>query len=100
MTERYLKLKKHLEALETFIASPAYVGYLAAREREIKNLEAALLDCEPLDRAGEIESYKQRGERRCLQQMLLIFEDARADLKDEIEDELESESKARQTKKV
>jgi hypothetical protein len=100
MTEELQRLQKHLEALEAFVASPAHDGYVAARAAEISLLESQIIEDDPIDRKTEIESFKQRGELRCLRQMITIFEDGLIDLKTRIEDELERENVMRSNKKV
>lgn len=86
------KLREHLESLETFFKSSAHVGYVAAREEEVKNLEAAIVAMDPIDRATEIEGFKLRGELRSQQGMISIFEDARVTLKDRIDQMAELEN--------
>jgi hypothetical protein len=98
MTEELMRLEKHREALEAFLASPAHAGYVAARQTEIASLEMQILEDDPVDRKTEIESFKQRGELRCLRQLVTIFEDGLIDLKDRIEEELERENKMRSDK--
>ena len=50
-----------------------------------------ILDIDPVRREDEIEQFKLRGEKRCLEGMLNLFPDALEELKDRIDD-LESEN--------
>lgn len=87
--------KKHLEALEAFLASPAHIGFVAAREHDIRILKDAILAVEPVDRESEIEGFKLRGELRYAEQMVKTFEDARVSLKDRIDEMVERELQER-----
>ena len=68
---------------------PAHAGYLAARRAELGAIERQILEFDPVTREQEIEHFKLRGEKRCLEGMLEVFTGALEQLKDEI-DELES----------
>ena len=46
-SEELLKKKKHLKALEEFVAGPAYNGFIIGVEEEIKQLEYVVLDTTP-----------------------------------------------------
>lgn len=87
--------RKHLEALETFLASPAHIGFVAAREHDIRELKDAILMVEPEDRRSEIDGFKLRGELRYAEQMVKTFEDARVSLKDRIDEMVERELQER-----
>lgn len=87
--------RKHLEALETFLASPAHIGFVLAREHDIRELKDAILMVEPTDRISEIEGFKLRGELRFAEQMVKTFEDARVSLKDRIDEMAERELEER-----
>lgn len=92
--------RTHLESLETFLASRAHEGYVAARRAEIKILEDAIIAHEPVDRVSEIEGFKLRGELRSQTEMLSCFEDARDTLKDRINEMVEQENEIATTTKV
>src|SRR5258705_10229826 len=85
-SEELIRLKEHLVSLEVFIDSPAHVGFLAARQEEIRQIEDTLRDVDRVDRGDEIEQYKFRGERRCLKSMVTVFSDAAEELRDRISD--------------
>ena len=85
MSAELTAMEKHLESLDAFLASPAFVGYQAAVTKEIKDTEDAIIMVDPIDRATEIESYKLRGELRCLNSRIKLFEDARVTLKNRID---------------
>ena len=87
--------RKHLEALETFLASPAHIGFVTAREHDIRMLKDAILMVDPVDKATEIEGFKLRGELRFAEQMVNTFEDARVSLKDRIDEMAERELEER-----
>ena len=91
MTEELMRLRKHRDALEAFLKGPAHAGYVAAREEELRLVERTILDIDPVRREDEIEQFKLRGEKRCLEGMLNLFPDALEELKDRIDD-LESEN--------
>jgi hypothetical protein len=95
MSQEVEAKKKHLEALESFIKSPAHRGFVAAREYDIKSLKESILIVEPVDRETEIEGFKLRGELRYAEQMVKTFEDARVTLKDQIDEMVELELQAR-----
>jgi predicted nuclease with TOPRIM domain len=90
MTEELMRLRKHRDSLEAFIGGPAHAGYVAARQEELRLVKETILELDPVSREDEVEQYKLRGEKRCLEGMLSVFADALEDLKDRI-DEIESE---------
>jgi len=92
--------KKHLVALEAFIASPAHAGFVTAREYDVKTLHDAILMVEPEDRKTEIEGFKLRGELRYAETMVKTFEDARVSLKARIDELVELELQERDSPKV
>ena len=53
-------------------------------------IKETILELDPVSREDEVEQYKLRGEKRCLEGMLTVFADALDDLKDRI-DEIEIE---------
>ena len=85
-SEELNNAKEHLASLEAFVRSRAHVGFIAARNEELRQLEEAMLEVDPVTREDEIEQCKLRGERRCLKSMLGIFTTAVEDLKDRIAD--------------
>jgi hypothetical protein len=101
LTEELMKLRKHRDALEAFIAGPAHAGYVSARQEELRVVERTILDVDPMRREDEIEHFKLRGEKRCLEGLIEVFPNALSELKDMIDDlELEdlSEVNARPRK--
>lgn len=75
---------KHLEELELFLGSRVHRGFVAARKRELFEVEQAIVSEEPIDRKTEIESFKLRGDRRTLLSLISTFEDVRENLKQRI----------------
>ena len=95
MSEEIVAKKKHLEALESFLSSPAHKGFVSAREYDIGIIRESILMLEPVDRASEIEGFKLRGELRYAEQMVKTFEDARVSLKERIDEMVERELEER-----
>jgi hypothetical protein len=89
LTEELIRKRKHRDALEAFLAGPAHAGYVVARRTELQAIEKQILEFDPVTREQEIEQFKLRGEKRCLEGMVEVFVGALEQLKDEI-DELES----------
>jgi hypothetical protein len=87
--------KKHLAALEEMLAGPVHIGFVIAREHDIRTLKDAILMNDPDDRRSEIEGFKLRGELRYAEQMVKTFEDARVSLKDRIDEMVERELQER-----
>ena len=100
MSQSVEEKKKHLEALEKFIESPAHAGFVTARNRDIEMLKEAILTVEPIDRESEIEGFKLRGELRYAEQMVETFEDARVSLKERIDEMVERQLQERDIAKV
>jgi hypothetical protein len=100
MSQELENKKRHLEALEHFLKSPAHAGFVAARHHDIKELNEAIVLVEPVDRVTEIEGFKLRGELRYAEQIVKTFEDARVTLKDRIDEMVEAELQAREQTKV
>ena len=90
LTEELIGKRRHRDALEAFLSGPAHAGWLAARRAELQAIERQILEFDPVTREQEIEQFKLRGEKRCLEGMLEVFTGALEQLKDEI-DELESD---------
>lgn len=86
-----IRLQKHLEGLEVFMAGPAYAGYVNARTAELAEINERILYLDPVSREDEIEQFKLRGERRLLQDLTQTFEVVRDTLKAEIEKLLDAE---------
>ena len=100
MSEELKKKQEHLASLEDFLQSPAFLGYKAAIKFDIAATKEAILAIEPLDIRDMIEEFKLRGELRCLEQMQTIFEDARVNLKSQIDELADVEiQSATETKK-
>lgn len=93
-------LKAHLESLEAFIASPAHVGYVAAREQEIVDLKQRILWTPPIDDGARSAQLMAFGELDSQQEMLKTFEDARQTLKARIDEAVERENQLATTTKV
>jgi hypothetical protein len=101
LTEQLMKLRKHRDALEAFIKGPAHAGYVSARQEELRVVERTILDIDPMRREDEIEQYKLRGEKRCLESLIEVFPNALLELKemiDDLEGEDLSEANARPRK--
>lgn len=99
IAERQAK-QRHLESLESFLGSPAHLGFVAARRSEIKSTEEAIVLLDPIERKDEIEGLKLRGELRLLIELVETFEDARVALKARIEELLERENQNAENTKV
>lgn len=89
-SEELLKKKKHLKALEEFVAGPAYNGFVEGVEEEIRQLEYVVLNTYPADLDGVFKECGLRGQIECLNSMLDRFPNAVEELRDRIED-LENE---------
>jgi|SRR5580765_486278 hypothetical protein len=89
-SEELIKKRQHLKALEDFIGGPGYVGFIAYINEEIRQLnERILIEC-PTDIETVFAQLGDRGERRCFEAMLTVFENGVEELKDRIS-ELEDE---------
>lgn len=91
MSQDVREMREHLEALETFIASPAHMGYVTAVSHEIREAQDSILAIVPDTLQDYAEEMQLRGELRCLQQSLTKFEDARVSLKARIDETVEAE---------
>lgn len=91
--------KKHLAALEIFMAGPAYAGYQRAIENEIAFANGEILEADVKDLSGLIKLFEFRGVRRAAMDELTRFEGARANLIDVI-DRLVDEENERTTTKI
>jgi hypothetical protein len=85
LTEELIEKRKHRDALEAFLKGPVHSGFVAARKRELGNIERMILELDPVTREEEIEQFKLRGEKRCLEGMLEVFAVALDRLKEEID---------------
>jgi hypothetical protein len=92
-TEDLLKKKRHLKALEDFIASPAHEGFIIGIEEEIRQLEGLLLDMPLTDLETVFRQCGIKGQRECLYTMLDRFTGALEELKDRIAEMEDSEMK-------
>jgi predicted nuclease with TOPRIM domain len=90
-SEELVNAKAHLQALDAFLGSRAYVGFTEARREELKQVQDSILNVDPIDRQDEIEHFKLRGEMRVLEEMLTTFEGAAEELRDRIADLEEEE---------
>ena len=91
--------KKHLEALEEFLRSPAHAGFVAATLHEIKGLQEAIVLLDPDTPETVAESFKLRGELRYAERMVTTFEDARVSLKERIDEMVERQLEEREIAK-
>jgi hypothetical protein len=91
MSQDLTEKKRHLEALEVFLKSPAHIGYVIAIEHEIQETTDSILAIVPDTLQDYAEELQLRGELRCLRQSLTRFEDARVNLKDRIDEIAEAE---------
>jgi hypothetical protein len=89
-SEELIRKRKHLKALEDFLNSPAYVGFIVAREAEIEDLKGSILLFDIVDFKSIFAQCNARGELECLYTMLEVFPKAMEELKDRIS-ELEDE---------
>src|SRR5690348_627398 len=94
MTEERERLTLHLNALEAFMESPAYEGFLKALEIDQSGLEQEILENPIEGFDGLIAIAELRGARRVVMEQKQIFEGARAALKTRIDEmiDLERES--------
>lgn len=86
-------LQKHLEALEAFMASDAYVGYISARDEEIRIIEQRILITPPITETDRAVVLLAHGELDSQTEMKKTFEDARVTLKARIDETIERENK-------
>lgn len=92
--------KKHLAALEAFLQSPAYTGYLSAVNAEIDASKNTIVTIPPSNPDNIATLLMEHGELRCLEADLTRFEDARVSLGKLIDEMVEQELKnATETKK-
>jgi len=100
MSQEIEAKKKHLAAIDAFIASPAYPAYVAAVGLEIKQTKESIVAITPDSISNFVEEIQLRGELRCLESRLTMFEDARVSLNDRIDEMVEAElQNATETKK-
>ena len=92
-SEELLKKKKHLKSLEDFLGGPAYAGFLAGIEEEIRQLECIILDTFPVDMEQILKECGLRGQIECLSTMLDRFPSAAEELRDRISDLEDEEHK-------
>lgn len=93
VTEELIKLRKHREALSAFVNGPAHVGYVAAREEELRMVNEAILESDMRHVEDIFEQLKLRGDKRTLENLVGIFPLALEELSDRIsmlEDDEES----------
>ena len=85
MSQELEAKRKHLESLEDFLASPAHKGYVSAVKQDIVDTRDMIVALEPKSLESFVDGILLRGELRCLETRLTMFEDARVTLKDRIE---------------
>jgi hypothetical protein len=100
MSAEVEKLQKHLEALETFMASDAYVGYVSARDEEIRIIEQRILMTPPITEINRADVLLAHGELDCQKDMKQTFEDARGTLKARIDEMIERDNQTATETKV
>jgi hypothetical protein len=91
--------RKHLESLETFLDSPAYRGYAAAVKQDILDTKELIIATVPDSFENLSNELLLRGELRCLEVRLTMFEEARTTLKDRIDEIAERELQSATTTK-
>jgi hypothetical protein len=92
-SEELIYAKEHLASLEAFRRSKGHDAWVASRERDLREIGEEILVSDPVDRAGEIEQFKLRGERRYIEVragLVNYFDNAIETVKDRIA-ELEDE---------
>lgn len=93
------KLNTHLEALQVFMQSPVYSGFIEARQREIAEVELEILRTLPISPLDIANINSAHGQIDCLREMLTTFEDTVQNLKDLIDETVEGENNAGTTTK-
>lgn len=83
-SEELIKKRNHLKALEDFVGGPGYVGFLAYIREEIRQLDERILEECPTDVETVFAQLGDRGERRCYEAMLTVFESGIEELKDRV----------------
>lgn len=91
MSDELKRKQEHLASLEDFLESPAFLGFKAAVAHDIKETRSVIVSIDPLKLEDFVEELKLRGELRCLEQMLNVFEDAHSSLKSRIDAIVEAE---------
>jgi hypothetical protein len=94
------KAKEHLVALRAFIESPAHMGYLAARDAEISNIERRILDMPPSTQENIALLLMAHGELDSQVEMKRTFGDALHTLEARIDEMVERENQAAANTKV
>jgi hypothetical protein len=84
VTEELVKLRKHRDALEAFVNGPAHVGYVAARQEELRLVNESILEGDVRHEEDVFEQLKLRGEKRLLENLVNIFPIALEELNDRI----------------
>jgi hypothetical protein len=94
------KKRQHLKSLIAFIESPAYLGYVSAVRVDIQANKDAQVAITPDNLPDIVELLQLKGELRCLESRLTMFEDARTKLERRIDEMVEAElESATETKK-
>ena len=100
MSQEVEAKRKHLAAIDAFIESPAYTGYLAARKQELRDNEDAQVAIVPDSLSNIIELIQLKGEHRYLESTITMFEDARVSLGRRIDEMVEAELQNATERKV
>jgi hypothetical protein len=90
-SESVSAMRQHLKALNDFLGSIVHEKYKSATEVEIATTKEAALIVEPVTDMERAEHFKLKGELRCLESRLTMFEDARVKLEDRLDQAIERE---------
>lgn len=91
------ELTKRLEAIEAFIASPAYSSRQKTIQADLSALADSILDMPPVDERSRSDVLLLYGRRQQLSYELNFFEDARSILKSKLDDLSEPEQQGATT---
>jgi hypothetical protein len=94
------KAKEHLVALRAFVESPAHMGYIAARDEEISNIEKRILNTPPRTREDIASLLMWHGELDSQTEMKRTFGDALHTLEARIDEMVERENQNATNTKV
>lgn len=92
MSPEVEKLQQHLDALNAFMDSPAYAGYVIARDEEIRQIEQRILMTPPITEVDRAVVLLAHGELDCQGDMKKTFEDARVTLEARINEMIERDN--------
>jgi hypothetical protein len=91
MSEELTRKQEHLASLEDFLQSPAFLGFKAGVQEDIKLAKESIVSIDPVRLEDFVEECKLRGELRVLEQLENVFEVARETLKSRIDEMVEEE---------